>query len=367
LYGSDRVMLDTATALVQRGWRVAVAVPEDGPLVAPLKSAGATVELCPTPVLRKAALQDPLAFLRLVRDALAGLRPGWNLISSTNPDVVYVSTVTVPLWILLARLRRRPVVGHVHEAEQAAPHILRAAMATPLLAADEVLLNSQFSLDVLTDALPRLRRRCRVVLNSVRGPGHPTPARSKLEPPLRVLYVGRLNPRKGPQLVIEAATELCAAGVDVQVSVAGSAFRGYEDFEAELHRKVADGGLSERVRFLGFCPDVWPLLADADVAVVPSIVPEPFGNTAVEAVLAARPVVASTAGGLPEAVEGYAAAVSVQPGDSHAIAEALRSIVVDWEQFRSGALADSKIAAERHDPERYADEIVASLTAAARV
>ena len=44
-----------------------------------------------------------------------------------RPDVMYVKTVTIPLWIIAARLARKPVVVHVHEAETDAAKPLRAA------------------------------------------------------------------------------------------------------------------------------------------------------------------------------------------------------------------------------------------------
>lgn len=362
LYGSDRVMLDTVSALVARGWTVFVTLPTDGPLVEGCRAAGATVLRCGTPVLRKSALR-PKGFVSFVASVLSSLRPGMAVLRTTRPDVVYVSTITAPLWLLLARLRRHPVVCHLHEAEVGLPRLVGRVLVSPLLLADVVISNSTFSLEVATAAIPRLRARSIVVSNPVPGPVHPAAARAILDPPIRLLYVGRLSPRKGPQHVIEAVEVLRARGSHCHLAILGSVFEGYEWFERELHEAVSRAGLDEQVDFLGFRPDVWPVIAAADLVIVPSVMHEPFGNTAVEALLAGRPVVASALGGLLEAVSGYDSARSVPPADPTAIADAVASITSDWTSSRVAAERDAIAAAVRHSPERYGDRIDRVLTA----
>ena len=56
LYGSDRVFMESVSALVAVHPRVVVALPVRGPLVAELTRRGAQVEICETPVLRKSML-----------------------------------------------------------------------------------------------------------------------------------------------------------------------------------------------------------------------------------------------------------------------------------------------------------------------
>ncbi|HKY16388.1 MAG TPA: glycosyltransferase, partial [Microthrixaceae bacterium] len=292
LYGSDRVLLDTVEQLVRRGWSVTTTLPGRGPLIERLEQAGSRVVVCDSPVLRKSALR-PRGLVSLAGLAFRSVPPGLRLLRSTRPDVVYVSTVTVPLWMVLAKLTRRPLVCHVHEAETGAHRVLRVAMALPLLMCDRIVANSAFSRDVLARALGRLRGRTEVVSNPVPGPPTPLPTRPTLEGGAHVLYMGRLSPRKGPQFAVAAVDELVRAGRDVDLVLLGSVFDGYEWFEAELRDEIARRDLGDRVELLGFRPDIWPVVAAADIVVVPSVADEPFGNTAVEAVLAARPVVVS--------------------------------------------------------------------------
>ena len=75
VYGSDLQMLETARAMVERGWRVIVLTPDDGPLVAKLRDVGADVRFEQYPVLRR-ALASPRGVARaLVVRAGAGVAP----------------------------------------------------------------------------------------------------------------------------------------------------------------------------------------------------------------------------------------------------------------------------------------------------
>jgi glycosyltransferase involved in cell wall biosynthesis len=216
-----------------------------------------------------------------------------------------------------------------------------------------VVANSRFTSRVLTGLLPALAARTTVVPNPVAARARTVPARRALPGPLRLLYVGRLSPRKGPDVAVAALAELVAGGVDARLTVAGSVFAGYEWFEADLHAQVAAAGLADRVRFLGFRADTAALLAEADVVLVPSVLDESFGNTAVEGVLAARPTVVSDLAGLREAVEGYGSALVAPPGRPGAWAGAVQRIASGWPRYRAAAAADAQTAARRHAPDRY--------------
>ena len=356
LYGADRVLLDSATALAA-GFDVTVVLPGPGPLVGELRALGLPVVLCPMPVLRKAALR-PRGALRLLADAVRGVWPALRLIRRHGGAGVYVSTLTLPSWPLLARLAGSPSLCHVHEAEESAPRLLRRGLALGPVLADRVVANSRFTRDVRCDVAPRLRRRTVVVYNAARLPGDVRPARPTLEGPLRLLYVGRLSPRKGPQVAVAVLAELRRRGVDARLDLVGSVFEGYEWFEDELRQAVESAGLGDRVQFLGFRADVSPHLAEADVVLVPSVAEEPFGLTAVEAVLAARPSVVSDTSGLREAAAGYDSVQALLPGEVTQWADAVERVAGDWNSFRRAALADAEEARRRHAPERYRDELV---------
>lgn len=139
--------------------------------------------------------------------------------------------------------------------------------------------------------------------------------------PVRLLAVGTLIPRKGFDLLLEAAAELQTRGRRFVLDVVGG---GRPD---EL-RRLRDGlGLADAVRFLGRLdrPGVDAVLAACDVFVSSSHA-ETFGVAIAEALCAGVPVVATAVGGVPEVVQdGWG--VLVPPGDAGSLADALASIL----------------------------------------
>ncbi|MGY1779067.1 glycosyltransferase [Geodermatophilus sp. SYSU D01036] len=361
LYGADRMLLESVDALRTR-FAVTVALPGPGPLADELDRRGVRVVHCPMPVLRNAALR-PRGALRLAADAVRGALPAVRLARRHGAAGVYVNTLTLPTWPLLARLAGRPSVVHVHEAERSLPRPVRRGLAVAPALATRVVVNSAFTRDVLGDVAPRVLRRSTVLHNAVRGPAAPAGPRPTPGPPAQLLYVGRLSPRKGPQVAVAALAELTRRGVDARLALVGSVFPGYEWFEAELRDRVAAAGLVDRVSFLGFRPDVGPALAAADVVLVPSVSEESFGNAAVEAVLAARPLVVSDSSGLREAVAGYSGARPVAPGDPVAWADAVQQLLADWPRVRRQAVDDAAEARRRHAPQRYREGLLAVVGA----
>lgn len=184
-----------------------------------------------------------------------------------------------------------------------------------------------------------LRRRVRVVPNGVDTALFSAPRRVP-DHQLRVTFLGRLLPDKGPHVLLEALQLL--RRTDIAVTLVGrpgfSAAEPLTPYERQL-RQQADR-IHPPPRFASFVPrpNLPELLAATDVLVVPSVWPEPFGLTALEGMAAGAAVVASDVGGLPEAVG--AAGLLVPPGDPAALAEVLETLASDaatLERWQSAA------------------------------
>ncbi|GAB1824374.1 glycosyltransferase [Herbidospora sp. RD11066] len=342
LYGSDRMLVESVRALAETA-EITVVLPIDGPLRTLITEAGAKVEIVPVPVLRKAYLK-PLGLLKLARELATGLPRMVSYLRKNRPSVVYVNTVTIPWWLLAARFARVPrVVCHVHEAEENVPGPIRRALALPLRLAHAIIAISHSVRDrIVADGGPD--GKTTVIHNGVAGPP-PSEPRENHEGHL--VMVGRLSPRKGNDVAVEAAKILVGRGVPVKLTLAGTIFPGYEWFEAELRAKAGP-----EVVFAGFTDPVWPLLATADVVLVPSRV-EPFGLVAVEGMLARRPVVASAVQGLAEIVKNEENGLLVAPGDAVALADAVEILLNDWPAAKALANRGFDDAMSRFSLQRY--------------
>lgn len=352
LYGTDRVLLESVDGFLARGWDVAIAVPVDGPLIAELRQRGVRVIRCGTPVLRK-ALMSPKGVIRLFIETAKGTYSGLQVIRRYNPDVIYVNTITIPLWTLLGKLTRKPVLTHVHEAEESAPRLLRTLLALPIALATTIVGNSRYSADIHAAAFAPLKDRSLIIYNGVPAPREVSAPREVVDGPLKVLYVGRLSYRKGVDVAIDAVAELRNRGVPVSLDIVGSVYPGYESYEHGLRESVREQDLEEVVTFHGFHHEVSRFREKTDVAVVTSRFDEPFGNTAVETLLAGRPLIVSQTSGLREAAAGYGSAQFVPPGSAIELANALQRVAMEWEKYRGLAMADAHAAATKHSLGTY--------------
>ena len=363
LYGGDRMFAEAVRALVDAGHRVVVTLPGPGPLADVVAASGAELAFRETPNLQKSALR-PRGFARLLRVTATSFLPSLRLLRTVRPDVVYVSTVTAPLWTVLPRLIGRPVVVHVHEAEDTMPVPVQVLLYLPLTLARTVIVNSRRTAASVGAHLPTVRTRTRLIYNGVCGPESIAPVRSVLTPPIELVVIGRLSPRKGSDIAVLALAELRQRGRVARLTFVGDVFSGYEWFREDLQRLVQGHGLADHVRFVGFTDDVWPHLARADVALVPSRL-EPFGNTAVEAQLAGVPVVVADVQGLPETVGHGEFGEIVATESPRALADGVEQLLDSWDDARDRAARALEHARTEFTPERYRADVAAVVAAAA--
>jgi glycosyltransferase involved in cell wall biosynthesis len=172
-------------------------------------------------------------------------------------------------------------------------------------------------------------------------------------PPVRLLLVGRISPRKGTDVAVEALGLLRDKGVDATLTLVGSTYAGYEWYERSVRRRVTELGLADKVTFASFVHDVWSAHSRSDIALMPSRV-EPFGNAAVEAMLAGRPVIASDIQGLREIITSSDTGLLVPPDDPAALAGAVHTLLDDWASTCQLAKRGQGAVALRFSPQMYA-------------
>jgi glycosyltransferase involved in cell wall biosynthesis len=159
-----------------------------------------------------------------------------------------------------------------------------------------------------------------------------------------VMFLGALSPRKQPEVLARAISEMPRS--DVQLVVAGNDM-GFERFT----RRVVDNvGLTARTRFTGLLTgtDRFAALADADIVVYPSR-DEVFGLVPLEALQVGTPVIVCDDCGCGEIVREIGGGLVVPPGDSRRLALALDEMLSDLANWRAAArLAAIEIARRFH-------------------
>jgi glycosyltransferase involved in cell wall biosynthesis len=148
-----------------------------------------------------------------------------------------------------------------------------------------------------------------------------------------ILFLSRLSPKKGLEIVIEAVSGLVRRGIPCRLLVAGLATA--PAYERRLHALVAARGLSDRVRFLGFVtgPDKVSLYQAADLVVLPTS-QENWGYVLLESLAAGTPVVTTRGVDIWPELERSGGAMIVEPQPA-AVEEAVAALLGDPERRRA--------------------------------
>lgn len=141
---------------------------------------------------------------------------------------------------------------------------------------------------------------------------------------LRIAVVANLIPEKGIHVLLEALASL--RDIPWRLAIAGD---GPES--AKLQELARQLGLDSRVEFLGLQDDIPALLQRSDVMVHPALWEEALGNTILEGLATGCVVIASRVGGIPELINDGVTGILVPPGQSGALADALRLVHMDRE------------------------------------
>jgi glycosyltransferase involved in cell wall biosynthesis len=138
-----------------------------------------------------------------------------------------------------------------------------------------------------------------------------------------ILTVARLSYEKGVDILLQAAETVAGWHPDAHFVVVGDG-----PLRNTLEQQVRSANLQQNVHLVGFRADVDHCLAAADLFVMPSLM-EGMPNALLEAYRAKLPVIASAAGGLPEAVDHEKTGLLVAPGDPDELASAIRRLLTD--------------------------------------
>jgi glycosyltransferase involved in cell wall biosynthesis len=323
--GASIHVRDLARAMLERGHEVLVLVGGLGPVTAQLKAAGVpfrALEFC-----RRAI--DPVTDFR-------GILELTRVLGEWRPDLVSAHTAKAG-WLARAAAARLgiPAVYTPH-GWSIGGRISHAAGAV-FAAAEKIAARWTAAIVCVSESERDLALRKRVappdLLRVVHNGVADIDPELRAEPgrtPVRICSVARFEAPKDHATLLRALALVRSA--EWQLDLVGDG-----PLEAATRRLAADLGLETRVHFLGYMADPAEALAASQIFVLSSR-SEGFPRSILEAMRAGLPVVASNAGGIPEAVADGSTGWIVPPGSPDALAAALGSLILDGgERARLGA------------------------------
>jgi phosphatidylinositol alpha-mannosyltransferase len=253
-----------------------------------------------------------------------------------TPDVVHAHQPTAPSTGMWATIEARaPVVGTFHSG---ATRARLYDLAAPLIRRVARRLAIRIAVSERAAAFERSRigGAFEIIPNGVDTIAFAAAAPADLGQGTKLLFVGRLDERKGFPVAVEAFRRLAASREDLRLVVAG------DGPQRSVVDRLPDGD-RERVWMLGTVPhvDLPAVAAACDLYLGPATGGESFGVVLVEAMAAGLPVVASDIAGYDEVVRDGVDGLLVPARNPAAVATAAGRVLDDR------ALAERLIAAGR--------------------
>jgi len=296
LYGSDRSFLSTLEAIKRDMPHsyLKVIIPQHGALVSPLDKIADELLIEDIGSVTTAYAKKHLfkSIVNIIKNSFLAKK------HINAADIIYINTI-VPFGYLLAGFfTLKPFVVHVREIPSSKIasifsfwfkisrfHLLYNSHATQKAFKYN---NSEKSM-VLWNGVDRLKNDYSIVSD---------------DNLINILIIGRINRWKG-QLFFAETFKTLPKNVQnrYKVYIVGEAPKNQSDYYDKLLNYVKEENLDDYVNFFPFDENPSKYYTWADVVVVPSTQPEPFGRIAIEAMSIGKPVIAANHGGLSEILE----------------------------------------------------------------
>jgi len=170
--------------------------------------------------------------------------------------------------------------------------------------------------------------------------------------PMRIVHIGRFSPGKGQVEFLKAVHLLRSRFSHFEVCIVGSEGRGKHRYTDLMKKTLHQFGLETCVKILPPTRDVAGLLAQADLLVLSSLIPEPFGRVVIEAGAVGTPVVATWLGGVRDIIEDRKNGLLFPPFNIPAMADAMYELMMDRDKAKEFAVNLRKKVEEQFNLEQ---------------
>lgn len=362
LYGSDKTLLFLLLKLDKTKFHPVVLLPFDGPLRIELEKENIKVIIAPVLKLsRKMVTPKNMALF------LKEIKTSFKMMDKLNEqyrfDIIYSNTLAVLLGLFYARKRKIQHIWHVHEIIESPKIFFRAFLMLLESKANSKIIYNSFATQKFWDMKPDSKKKSAVIWNGLEIPTKKTieaeiiSIRKELfksnSNDVIIALVGRISRWKGQSFLLKVFSQLSLVNPNIKLVFVGSTPPNQGVFLENIEQQIKELNVSDKVIIIPFQDEIHKIWESIDIAVVPSIEPEPFGLVAVEAMLAHKPVVAANHGGLTEIVVNNETGYLVEPNNEKTLSEALQKLIENPELRKSFGENGYQIAVKEFSLDKY--------------
>jgi len=339
LYGSDQSLLRLIERLDREKYKAIVVISNDvtdsGLLSSELKNLGVKVVKAKLAVLRQ-QYYSIRGFFQFIFRLITSTHFLIRLMRTEKIQIVHSNTSAVYSGAFAAKFSKIPHIWHVREIILN-PNILKRVNSWIIPAlSTRIIANSMRTKDSIVGNNPRNLKKTEVIYNGIDLPrfdaysGSGQQLRKAWEisdKTMLIGMVGRISYRKGQEYFVSVASDVLEKHPNAKFVIVGGTIPGHENVKSELIAQVSQLEISGKVIIEDFREDIPAVMDALDVFVLPSILPESFGNVILEAMAMKKPVVANAHGGSIEIVDDDVTGFLVKPNDLDAMTEALCELI----------------------------------------
>ncbi len=303
LYGSGKIFLKTALFLKIQGYQPYVVLSSDGPMVAHLRDAGIEVHFIRLGILRRKYFSIPGVFNRAAVMWQAGRKMS-RLVKREKIDLLYTQSSGAIVSALVQFLTRKPHIWHVLEITLKPRFLVKFTAyllekySNILMVASQEVANHWKRYAPKADIRVIYNGVDAATLNPKDGSNRVHDANEKLG----IGMIGRVHFWKGQDYFLDIASELLKSNDNLKFIMAGDAFPGYEYLYDEIEERKEKHGIKDHVLDMGYVEDARKFFDQVDIFVLPSIQPDPFPTTLLEAMVLEKPTIGTNHGGAKEMI-----------------------------------------------------------------
>ena len=313
---------------------MAVVVPESGPFSFFLEQNGLTTATLPMPVMSR--LYSPRVMVQEARKFPCFARQFGALLQKTKPDIVYASSHRSAIVVEPIVTRYHvPLVWQMSEFIKAQPwHRLAIhriiCNASAIVAISNATREAIIELGAPTQCVKTISEGITLEdynVSSTDLAQFRMGLSIKPESPL-IVMVGWIQQLKGWHVLVEAIPFVRSQFPDARFLFVGDCIdAGSKNYQLQLRMRLIELGQVDAVIWLGYRTDIPLILSACDLVLQTSIEPETLGVTVLQAMAAAKPIICSNLGALPEINVDGETGVVIPPGQPVELAQAIMQLL----------------------------------------